>query len=80
MIQTMKTTRKAVIRKLMLNAQDESIDVNDILRAIKAFDQEAMDAFEAVNRWQEVCFHFDDTPFKPFLSIETGKLKAGVSS
>ena len=81
MIQSIKTTRRAIIRKLMLKAQDESIDVNDILRSIKAFDQEAMTACDAVMRYQEVCIHFDDTPFKPFSSsVETGNLKAGASS
>jgi hypothetical protein len=54
----------------MLRAADEKLDVNDIIRAIKEFDKEAIYAFEAVARWQEVCIHFDDTPFKPFQSVE----------
>lgn len=70
MIQSMRNTRKLVIRKLMMRAQDDKVDVNDIIRAIKAFDNEAINAFEAVARWQEVCIHFDDNPFKPYLSVE----------
>ena len=71
MITTMKNTRKIVIKCLMAKAVNDDVDVNEVLRAIKAFDAEAFKAFETVARYQEMCCHYSEAgPIKIFESAE----------
>jgi hypothetical protein len=70
MITIMKNTRKIVIKSLMAKAVNENHDVNEVLRAIKAFDLEAFKAFETVARYQEMCCHYSEAgPITIFESI-----------
>ena len=60
MLESMKRTRRVVIKHIMKECVDEKIDVNDAIRRITAFDKEAQVAFEAVTHWQMVCLHYTE--------------------
>lgn len=60
MMETMKNTRRIVIKSIMKDCVENRIDVNEGIRKITAFDKEAQIAFEAVTHWQQVCMHYTE--------------------
>jgi hypothetical protein len=59
-IASIKKTRRIVIKNIMQECLDDKMDVNDALRKIKAFDKEAIDAFEKVMHYQTMCLHYSE--------------------
>lgn len=60
MIESMKRTRRIVIKSIMQQCVEDKLDVNEGIRMITAFDTESKKAFEAVARYQEVCLHYTE--------------------
>jgi len=59
-IASIKKTRRIVIKSIMQECIDGKMDVNDALRKIKAFDKEAVEAFEKVMHYQTMCLHYTE--------------------